>query len=278
LPEVLAALGYVSPKNVTFEWRWAEGRPDRLPILANDLVADAVDIIVALGNDATAAAQRATATIPIVMVGVSLPEETGFVMSLARPGGNITGMAYNPPEVAGKLVEVVKIAIPSVSRMAVLWNPDTPGIAKYVPHLDRTARHLGINVAYVEVRRVQDFERAFKALVDLRPHAVYHVNDPVMQSRQREVLDFMQKKNVPAIYTSRLYVNAGGLMYYGPSRREMWERSASYIDRILRGARPAELPVEQPTKFELAINLRTARGLGLTIPPSLLLRADEIIQ
>lgn len=278
MPQVLAAFGYVPGKNVAFEWRWAEGQTDRLPALAHELVSSGIEIIIALANDATAAAKRATTTIPIIMVGVSLPEETGFVASLARPGGNLTGMAYNPPEVAGKLVEVIKVAIPSLLRMAVLWNPSTPGISKYIPHLERTARHLGINVAYVEVQRVQDFQAAFTTLGDLRPHAVYVVNDPVMQSRQHQVLDFMLKRKFPAIYTSRPYIEPGGLMYYGPSRREMWERSASYVDRILRGSRPEDLPVEQPTKFELVINMKTAKTLGLTIPPSLLLRADQILE
>jgi putative ABC transport system substrate-binding protein len=278
LPQALATLGYVMGKNVAFEWRWAEGQTDRLPALAHELVSSAVDVLIALANDATAAVKRATTTIPVVMVGVSLPDEAGFVASLARPGGNLTGMAYNPPEVAGKLVEVIKATIPSLSRIAVLWNPSTPGISKYIPHLARAARHLAIDVAYVEVQRAPDLEAALTALGKLRPDAVYVVNDPVVQSRQHQIVDFMLKRKYPAIYTTRSYIELGGLIYYGPNPREMWERSASYIDRILRGAKPADLPIEQPTKFELVINLKTARTLGLTIPRSLLLQADQVIE
>jgi ABC-type uncharacterized transport system substrate-binding protein len=278
LPQALAAFGYEEGKNVAFAWRWAEGHVDRLPSLADELVSSGVEIIVALANDAVKAAQRATTTIPIVMVGVSLPDETGFVASLARPGGNLTGMAYNPPEVAGKLVEVIKAAVPSLSRMAVLWNPNTPGISIYLPHLEQTAQHLNIRVAYVEVQRVQDFEASFKALEGLRPHAVYVVNDVVMLSRQQQVLDFMLKKKFPAIYTSRSYIDRGGLIYYGPNQTEVWERTASYVDKILRGASPADLPVELPRRFTLVLNLKTAKTLGLTIPPSLLARADQVIE
>jgi putative tryptophan/tyrosine transport system substrate-binding protein len=278
LPEVLAEMGYSEGRNIAIDWRWGEGAVNRLPLLAAELVRIPVDALIPFGNEATLAAMKATTAVPIVMVGASNPVELRFIESLSRPGGNVTGTAYNPTEVAGKLVEVLKEGFPQTSRISVLWNPTMPGLLAYKPDLDRAAAALGVTVHYADIRQREDLNAALHGVRSANSSALYIVNDSVVGSLQGDILAFIGRTRLPAIYTARRWVDAGGLMYYGPNLRVLWRRTATYIDRVLKGARPTELPVEQPAIFELIINLRTAKALGLTIPPSLLLRADHVIE
>jgi putative tryptophan/tyrosine transport system substrate-binding protein len=278
LPEVLAELGYVDGRNLAIEWRWGEGAVDRLPVLAAELVRIPVEALLVLGNEAVQTAMKVTTTVPIVMVGASNPVELRFIESLSRPGGNVSGTAYNPTEVAGKLVEVLKEGFPQTSQISVLWNPTMPGLLAYKPDLDRAAAALGVTVHYTALLRREDLEGALDSIRSARSSALYIVNDTVIGSLQSQILAFVARTRLPAIYTARRWVDAGGLMYYGPDLRALWRRTATYVDRVLKGARPAELPVEQPAIFELVINLKTVKALGLTISPSLLARADQIIE
>ena len=274
----LRELGYVEGKNIVIESRWAEGKYDRVPDLAAELVRLKVDVIVTGGTPATQAAMKATTTIPIVMVGIGDPLRTGLVASLAKPGGNVTGMTQLGAEVAGKRLQILKDTVPNVSRVAFLRNRASPAYVPYFSDLQAAARELGLTLQSVEVQQPSEFERAFAEMMRERPDALIVTADATHLIRQAWIVDFAAKWRLPAMYQLKEYVEAGGLMSYGTSIIDQWRRSAVYVDKILKGAKPADLPVEQPTKFELVINLKTAKALGLTIPQTLLLRADQVIE
>jgi len=243
------------------------------------LVGLKVDVIVVATDGAIAAVKRATQTIPIVMVNSSDPVGTGFVTSLARPGGNVTGLSNISAELSGKRLELLREAIPGLSRVAFLWNPDVRGNVLDYKETEGAARSLGLQLQSVEVVRAEDFDRAFSAVTIGRAQAlVLSAGNPVGFANRGQIASFAQRNRLPSMYATKEYVDAGGLMSYGPSNPDMRRRAAIYVDKILKGAKPADLPVEQPTKFELVINLKTAKALGLTIPQSLLRRADQVIQ
>ena len=274
----LREVGYVEGRNILIEYRWAEGRFDRLPGLAADLVRTRVDIIAALAIPAALAAKRATTTIPIVMIGATDPIERGLVASLARPGGNITGLSTFSSELSAKRLELLKELVPSLNRVAVLWNPANPAKVGDWREVQGAARALGVILQSREVRGPDDFEKTFNAISKDRPDALFALGDPLILYQRSRIVIFAANNHLPAIYEHRVYADSGGLVSYGPDFHELYRRAALYVDKILKGARPADLPVEQPTKFELIINLKTAKALGLAIPPSLLLRADQVIE
>ena len=278
----LRDLGYVEGRNLLIEYRDAAGKTERFPALAAELVALKVDVIVAGGGTLAAlAAKQATTTLPIVFAAVGNPVAEGLVTSLARPGGNVTGLSLVQQELVGKSLELLKQAVPEVSRVALLLKPDAmPDRAKKdrLNAADVAARALGVRLQVVEARGPEDFDRAFSDMTRARAGALAVLATPVFDSERRRLVDLAAKNRLPTVYSYRSYVEAGGLMSYGPDLADSFRRAATYVDRILKGARPGDLPVEQPTKFELVINLKTAKTLGLTIPPSLLQRADEVIQ
>jgi putative ABC transport system substrate-binding protein len=276
----LRDLGYVEGRNVVIEYRDAEGKPERLPALAAELVALKVDVMVAPGTVAALAAKQATNTIPTVFTAGD-PVTSGLVTSLARPGGNVTGLSFLGPELVGKRLELLTQAIPAVSRVAVLWPPGAMGERTDKDRLkeaDVAARALGVRLQLVEARGPADFGRAFSDMTRARAGALTVLPSNMFTSERRRLVELAAKNRLPAVYTSREFVDAGGLMSYGPNLADLYRRAATYVDKILKGTKPTDLPVEQPTKLELVINLRTAKALGLTIPPSLLQRADEIIR
>jgi len=274
----LRDLGYIDGRNVTMEWRWSEGRTDRLPALALELVQLKVDIIVASGTQAVQAAKQATGTIPIVMTVSGYPDKIGLVESLARPGGNVTGLSNVAPELAGKRLQLLREIAPGVSRVAVLWNPASPVEPLWFRELLVAAPAAGVEIQSVEVRSPDDFPAAFAAVASNRAHGLMAFGNPVNFKGRQLIADFAARNRLPSVYEERLFVEAGGLMSYAPSFTDLFRRAATYVDKILKGAKPADLPVEQPTKFELVINLKTAKALGLTIPQSVLLRTDEVIE
>jgi putative ABC transport system substrate-binding protein len=274
----LRDLGYVDGRNVAMEWRWSEGRTDRLPVLASELIALRPDVIVASGTQAIRAAKQATSTIPIVMTVSAYPDKLGLVESLAHPGGNVTGLTNVAPELAGKRLELLKEIAPRVSRLAVVWNPASPVEALGLQALLVAAPAAGMEVQSVEVRSPDDFPAAFAAISAKRGEALQAFGNPVNFKGRQAIADFALRNRLPSIFEERLFVEAGGLMSYAPSFNDMFRRAAGYVDKILKGAKPAELPVEQPTKFELVINAKTAKALGLTIPPSLLVRVDQVLE
>ncbi len=272
---------YVEGRNLVIEYRDAEGKFERLPALAAELVALKVDVIVASGTLAALAAKHATRSIPIVFPTVGDPVTDGLVTSLARPGGNVTGLSNLSPELVGKCLELLKQAIPGVSRVAVLWQPGgfTERTRKDVRNGAEVAgRALGMRLQFVEARGPEDFDRAFSDITRARASALIVVLTAMFFQERRRLVDQAVKIRLPAVYESRESVDAGGLMSYGPNLADSFRRAATYVDKILKGAKPGDLPVEQPTKFELVINLKTAKALGLTIPPALLLRADQVIE
>jgi len=273
----LSELGYVEGQNIAIESRWAEGKYERYPALAADLVRLKVDVIVALGGAATKAAQQATRTIPIVMSLVNDPLGSGFVPSLARPGGNVTGTSVMAPDLVGKNVEVLKELVPKVSRVALLRNPANPASAAQSQEAEASARALGMRLQSFEARAPQEIDRAFAAMTRERAGALLILADAVFVNQLRQIAELAAKRRLPAIYVGTEYAEAGGLMGYSANFLDLERRAATYVDKILKGAKPGDLPIEQPTKFELVINLRTAKAIGLTIPPSLLQRADQII-
>ena len=275
--EAFRELGYVEGWNIVFEFRFAETQ-ELLPARAAELAALNVDVIGAVATSATLAAKRATATIPIVMGGAADPVQIGLIGSLARPGGNITGIAMLTPELTLKQLELLKEILPRASRIAVLWNATNPAFPPVWRDLQVAAQTLKVKIESVEVQGPQDFERALGAVVRYRPDGLLPVSDPLMFFHLPRVADFALKNRLPTISLLREFPAAGGLMSYGPSWPDVTRRSASYIDKILKGSKPADLPVEQPTRFELVINLKTAKALGLTIPPSVLVRADQVIE
>jgi putative tryptophan/tyrosine transport system substrate-binding protein len=274
----LRELGYVEGKTFALEGRYAGAKVERLPELARELVGLKVDVIVTATDVAIAAVKRETQTIPIVMVNSSEPVGTGFVASLARPGGNVTGLSNISPELSGKRLELLREVVPGLSRVAFLWNPDVRGAVLDYKETESAARLLRLQLQSVEVLRADDFDRAFSAVMRERAQALILVGNLVAFPNRGQIASFAQRNRLPFMSTLKEYVNAGGLMSYGPSLPGMLRRAATYVDKILKGAKPANLPVEQPTKFELVINLKTAKALGLTIPPSLLGRADEVLQ
>jgi len=279
LDEGLRELGYVEGRNVMFERRFAEGRQERLPALAADLVRLKVDTLVTGSNPVIAAVKQASATIPVVMAVSRDPVSAGFIASLARPGGNITGLANDPaPEIIGKNLELLKEAAPRVSRVAFLWNPIPPGAGTYKNAVESAARSLGVTFQSVEVRGRNEFEGAFAAMVRERANGIVVATDPVILGPRSEVVLLAARNRLPAVYGLREFPEVGGFMSYGPNVADQFRRAAVYVDKILKGAKPGDLPVEQATKFELVINLKTAKALGLTIPPSLLGRADQVIE
>jgi len=274
----LRELGWVEGQNIVIEYRNAEGRSDRLPDLAAELVRLKADVIVASETSATAAAKNSTGTIPIVMINVSDPDGTGLIVGLARPGGNVTGLTNIAPELYRKRLELVKETIGNVRRVAILSNPANPVHALLIQEVKGVAPSQGVQLQFLEARGPSEFDGAFAAMAKERVGALLVVSDGLFTLHRARLAELAARSRLPAVYNAREYVEAGGLMSYGPSFSDQWRRAATYVDKILKGAKPADLPVERPTKFELVINLKTAKALGLTIPSSLLVRADQIIE
>jgi putative ABC transport system substrate-binding protein len=276
--EGLRKLGYVEGKNLVIEWRFAEGNADRLPSLAAELVHLKVDVIVAAASPPTRAAKEATVTIPIVMAVDDDPVGSGYVASLARPGGNITGLATLSPEIAGKQLELLKETIPTLSRVAVLGTSTVPQYTITVKEIELAAKALGVKALFLDVRNPKDIESVFRTASKERASAVVVLGSPVLRSQQKQVVDLALKYRLPTAYQRPDYIADGGLMTYGVNINDLFHRAATYVDKILKGAKPADLPVEQPMKFELVINLKTAKQIGLTVPPNVLARANRVIR
>ena len=277
-PQGLRELGYVDGRNLVIEHRSASGKADRLPALATELVQLRVNVLVALEPPAVRAAKNATKTIPIIMRSTDDPVELGWVASLARPGGNITGVTSYSTHLTGKRIELLLEMVPRISRIAVLRNPVEPDAARKLQEAQVAARELGVQLQLLEVRSPNDFDAAFEAAVRERADAVLPLRSPLIVFERRRIADLALKAKLPAIYDDREFVEAGGLMSYGANLAESYRRAAFYVDKILKGASPAELPVEQPTRFELWVNLKTASQIGFTFPPEVLLRADKVIR
>jgi putative ABC transport system substrate-binding protein len=274
----LRELGYVEGKNIVIDYRYAEGKQDRLPALAAEFVRLKVDVIVTGGPIPTRSTKEATVTIPIVMGFDNDPVGNGFVASLARPGGNITGLSTLYPEISGKQLELLKEIVPKLSRVGVLGNSTNPGNAQALRETELAAGALKVQLQYLDVLDPKDIETAFRAASKERADAVLVLSNTVLSPHRTQVADLAVKNRLPAIYDRPEFVEDGGLMTYSASITEMSRRAATYVDKILKGAKPADLPVEQPKKFELVINLKAAKQIGLTIPPNLLLRADKVIR
>jgi len=277
--EGMQELGYVEGRNITFEYRFAEGKSGRLTDLAAELIRLKVDLIVSGGTLATRAAQKATSTIPIVMGNSGDdPVAEGFVASLARPGGNITGLTSIATELSGKRLELIKETVPKVSRVAVLLNPGNPRSGPSLKQIEAASRVLGITLQSVAVRSPNDFESAFEAAAKGRADALIEIQDALFNSHRKMIVDLAAKNRLPAIYDRIEFVQAGGVMSYGTNISDLYRRAAIYVDKILKGAKPADLPVEQPVKFDLVINLKAAEQIRLTIPRSVLYQADKVIK
>jgi putative ABC transport system substrate-binding protein len=275
----LRELGHVQGATIAIEYRWAEGQDGRLPDLAAELVRIKPDVIVTTGTPGTLAAKRATTTIPIVFASSGNPLNTGLVASLARPGGNVTGFTISGPELEGKRLQILKDAVPALSRVAVLWNSANPGNSDFYQLVRAAAAALRLTLRpVVEVRRIDDFNDAFSTIAVAKPDAMIVLADRFLLAHRTDIVNFASTSRLPTIYAYREYVDAGGLMSYAPNDLEQFRRAAVYVDNILKGAKPADLPVQEPTKFELIINLKTARSLNLEIPRDLLLVADEVIE
>jgi putative ABC transport system substrate-binding protein len=270
--------GYVDGQNIIVEYRHADGKYERLASLAGKLVSSKPDLIVSVTTPATAALRQATTTIPIVMVDIGDPVASGFAASLAHPGGNITGVSAALNEIFPKGLQLLREIVPNLSRVAWVWNPTNRSAVVGWEAIRAVAPGLGVTLQSVEIRTLEDFESAFSQMVRERPDALFVGGDHVLLAGRTRIVEFTTTRRLPGIYGSKLYVEAGGLMFFGPHRPTMYRHAASYVGKILKGAKPADLPVEQPTKYELVINGKTARTLRLTIPPSLLARADQIIE
>src|SRR5262245_8569806 len=277
-PQGLRELSYVEGENIVIEWRSADGKPDRLPALAAELVRLKVAVIVTGGGAPTRRAKPATSTIPIVMTNDPDPVGDGFVASLARPGGNITGLSTFVPELSGKRLEILREVVPQLSRVAVLGSSTATGYAQTLKEIEPAAKAFKMQLQFLDVLHAKDMETAFRAASEGRAQGVLTLNSAILGSQRAQIADLAVKKRLPVMYHQTDFVEAGGLMSYGVNLPDLNRRAATYVDKILKGAKPADLPIEQPTKFELVINLKTAKALGLTIPQSLLVRADEIIQ
>jgi putative ABC transport system substrate-binding protein len=276
--EGLRELGYAEGHNIVIEYRWAEGDYQRFPALITELLAQKVEVIVTAGTPASLAVKKAATSVPLVMVAVGDPVATGLVASLARPGGNVTGLTSTTEETEGKRLELLRQVIPKLSHLGVFWNPDNPVLVPQLKETRTAAQVLGIKVEVLEVRNPGELEEAFKTIVRERPGALLVMGDRLFLHNRQRIIEFATKQRLPVVPVHPELVEEGGLMSFGPSYRGMHRRAAYYVDRILKGVKPADLPVERPTKFELVINLRTAKALGLTIPPSLLARADQVIE
>jgi putative tryptophan/tyrosine transport system substrate-binding protein len=274
----LRELGYVEGKNIVIEWRYAGEKLDRLPALAAELVRLKVDVIVSAGPAVTRAAKQATVTIPVVMAFDDDPVGNGFVASLARPGGNITGLSTLAPEISGKRVELLKEIIPRLSGVAVLGTSTQPGSAQALKEIELAARAFGVKLQYLDVLDPKDIEIAFRAASKGVADGVLTLQSAVLNFQRKQIVDLAVKTRLPAIYHAPEWVEDGGLMSYGVSFTDLHRRAATYVDKILKGAKPADLPVEQPKKFEFVINLKAAKQIGLTIPPNVLARADRVIK
>ena len=278
LRDALTRLGWIDGRNITIENCYARYSAERLVQLADELVRTEVDLIVAARGQATRAARRATSTIPIVFVAPSDPVGTGIVASLAHPGGNATGLTLISPELGAKRLQLLKEIAPGAARIAVLWNPTDPGKALEFHETDAAARALGIALQSIEVKQDADFDGAFASIASTRPDALITLAEPLTITHRGRIIDFVARSKLPSMFELREFADGGGLIAYGPNLVDLFRRAAIYVDKIFKGAKPADLPVEQPTRFELVINLKTARALGLTISPPLLLRADQVIQ
>jgi putative tryptophan/tyrosine transport system substrate-binding protein len=274
----LRDLGYIEGQTVAIEYRSAEGKPDRLAAAASELARLPVDLIATYGTAASFAAKQATTAIPIVMLAIGDPVRSGLVASLARPAGNITGNTILGPEIAAKRLQLFKEVIPTISRLAFLWNPNNASHAAYLEEWKSAARALSVKMLFVAVGSSDEFDSAFAAMVRDRSDGFTMTADPLHQLHIGWIIDFLANNRLPGMYQVRENVSAGGLMSYGASLPDLFRRGASYVHKILQGTRPAELPLEQPVKFDLSINLKTAKALGLTIPESFILRADEVIE
>jgi putative ABC transport system substrate-binding protein len=275
----LRDLGYIEGKNLVFEYRSAEGKPERLATLAAELLQLGPDVIIARGGTLTAQiAKQATRTVPVVMAGVGDPIASGLVATLARPGGNVTGLSTLAPDIAGKRLELLRDSMPTVNQVAVLANPMTPFVSQALKVVADAARALRIQIRVVEMTAPDQLDRAFEAVLSAKPGALLVLEDPLTFALRTQIAGLAAQHRLPSVFGSRDYVEVGGLMSYGTDLADLSSRAAIYVDKILKGANPADLPVEQPTKFELVINLKTARALGLTIPTPLLARADEVIE
>src|SRR5436190_6044814 len=276
--QALDVLGYIEGKNVRFEYRYAKGDNERLPELANDLVGLNVDVILTWGTDAVLAAKQATTTIPIVMGAVGDPLGIGIVTNLAHPGGNVTGFSSRAAELEAKRLQLLKEVVPAVSRVAILFNPTNHYMPLALQSARQGAQMLHVTLAVYEVHDTTTLDAAFVILTKDRPDAFMVLADTFLVSQRSRITQFAIENKLPAIYSFREYLEAGGLIAYTPNYHDLFRRAANYVDMILKGTKPAELPIEQPTKFHLLINLKTARALGLTVPPTLLARADELIE
>ena len=274
----LRELGYVEGRNTTIEYRWAQGKPDRMRELAEELVRAQVDVIMAPSSIYTGAAKRATSSIPIVFMSHADPLGTGHVASLSRPGGNATGMSLMMTETNVKGLELFKEAIAKLSHVAVIFDPATPSHAPGLKAIQAAGPSLGLKVLPVPVRNTAEFEGAFSAVARERADGVLVLSTPLFIAGAEPLAEFALKQKVPSLFGPRHHVEAGGLMSYSPERTDLWRRSATFVDRILKGAKPADLPVQQPIKFELVINLKTAKAIGVKIPDAFLLRADKVIE
>jgi putative tryptophan/tyrosine transport system substrate-binding protein len=271
--------GYVDGKTIVLERRYGESKAEKIAELARELVSLKVDVIVTATDVAIAAFKRETQTIPIVMANSTDPVGTGFVASLARPGGNITGHSTISPELSGKRLELLREVVPKLSRVAFLWNPDVRGAVLDYNQTEAAASSQGLQLQSVEVARAEDFDRGFSAITKDRAQAlIVPAPNPLGFANRGQIASFAQKNKLPSMYGQNEYVDAGGLMSYGPNNTDLWRRAATFVDKILKGTKPADLPVEQPMKFELIINLKTAKQIGLTIPPNVLVRADTVIK
>jgi len=274
----LRELGYVDGENITIEYRYADGKPERLPGFAAELVHVKVDVIVTGGPTATRPAKNATDTVPIVMAADLDPVANGFVTSLARPGGNITGLSILAPEISGKQLELLKEIVPKLSRVAFLRNSNEPATPQIIKEIEAASEALQLRLQKLDIRNSKDIEIAFREARNGRADAVVVPVMPILNSERAQIAELALKNRLPSVYGQPEYVENGGLIYYGPSVTAMFRRAATYVDKILKGAKPSDLPVEQPTKFELEINLKTANQIGLTIPPNVLARADKVIR
>ena len=274
----LRKLGYLEGENILIEYRFGEGKSDEVASLATELARSKVDVIITAGPAATRSAKEATVTIPIVMGNEGDPVGSGFVSSLARPGGNITGLSALSPEISGKQLEILKEIVPKLSRVVTLGNSTTPGNTQALKEIELAAKALGVQAQYLEVRVPKDIEIAFGSASKRRADAVLALQNPVLTFARKQVVMLALKNRMPAAYHSIEFVEDGGLMTYSVSITDLFRRAAAYVDKILKGAKPADLPVEQPTKFEFIINLKTAKQIGLTIPPNVLARADKVIR
>jgi len=275
----LRELGYVEGQSIVLEPRWAEGQYARYPALTADLVRLKASVIVVVGGTATKAAKEVTRTVPIVMSLVIDPVGSGLIPSLAHPGGNVTGTSIMAPDLVGKQLELLKEVVPKISRVAVLWNPDNPGGVPQLRQAEAAARTLGVRLQTLKARSPHELDSAFAAMTRERAGALVILNDAILGlNLSKQIAELAAKSRLPSMHGVTEYAQAGGLMVYGANLLDLERRAATFVDKILKGAKPADLPIEQPSKFELIINLKTARALGLTIPPSVLLRADQVIE